>query len=158
MPTKKSSVTNEIKLFFQFQVSEISIKVTLVKQNFFVFFGFYKARKAWDESVLWNGWIWGFKSHKDQVCQSFLLLPLCCFVFFPPMADRFFPYGRRNGCKAFQTHIPPVEQPEREICFPSALIKTTSQDRSVIILSFRHWLFLSQAMTHHQSHPCGQEE
>lgn len=52
------------------------------------FFGSHKARQGRDGSVFRNGWIWGFESHKDQVCQLFLLLSLC---FFPLNCRQIFP-------------------------------------------------------------------
>lgn len=85
---QQSSVTNEIKLLL-FHVSENFIKIIVVKQDIF---GSHKERRVRDKSILRNGWIWWFQSH----CFCFFVL-----FFSPPTPDRFFPYGRRNGYRAF---------------------------------------------------------
>lgn len=101
MPTKKNCVTKNPTLL-------VSSVRNFCQNNFgktgHFWGGSHKARKSRDGSVLRNGWIWGFESRKNQACHLFLLLNSCWF--FSPTANRFFPYGMRNGCRAFQTHSP----------------------------------------------------
>ena len=127
-----------MKLLFQFQVSEISIELTSVKQD--IFLALIKQDRAGMDLSSGMGGSGDLKVIKTRSASCFCFF-LCAFS--PSIADKFFPYGRRNGCKAFQTHILPLQQPERETRSPSHPRKNKSQDRSLTILLFSYCFFLS---------------
>lgn len=132
---KTTLLVSGVRTFCQNNFGKTRLFLVLVKQERA---GMRRSQK-WMDLGIW-------KSEKPS--PPFVSASLCWF--FSPTANRFFPYGRRNGYRAFQTHSP-SSTTRKGMCSLSDLIKNKSQGRSLITLPFSHCSFLSQAMTHSQT-------